>query len=105
MRLNLARNAMQAMGENGGRLRLITAVSLQNRLASEDGRAMPTVNIIFEDQGPGIEDEIMQRLATPFFTTKPDGTGLGLAVSRYWISRHGGRLQIDGHGTDGGAGA
>ncbi|MFP6640513.1 MAG: ATP-binding protein [Myxococcota bacterium] len=101
--LNLARNAMQAMGENGGRLRLITAVSLQNRLASADGRAMPTVNIIFEDQGPGIEDEIMERLATPFFTTKPDGTGLGLAVSRYWISRHGGRLQIDGHGADSGA--
>lgn len=101
--LNLARNAMQAMGENGGRLRLTTAVSLQNRLASADGRAVPTVNVIFEDQGPGIDEEIMQRLATPFFTTKSDGTGLGLAVSRHWISRHGGRLLIDGHGAEDGA--
>lgn len=101
--LNLARNAVQAMGENGGKLKLTTSISLQNRLAGVDGREMPTVNIIFEDEGPGIEDQILERLATPFFTTKADGTGLGLAVSRHWISRHRGRLIIDGRRAEGGA--
>ena len=94
--LNLARNAVQAMGENGGTLKFTTSISLQNRLAGADGREVPTVNIIFEDQGPGIEDQILERLATPFFTTKSDGTGLGLAVSRHWVARHRGRLIIDG---------
>ncbi|MEE3326832.1 MAG: ATP-binding protein [Myxococcota bacterium] len=101
--LNLARNAIQAMGESGGRLTLTTSISLQNRLAGEDGRGVPTVNIVFEDEGPGIDEEILERLATPFFTTKADGTGLGLAVSRHWISRHRGKLLIDGQGPEGGA--
>jgi signal transduction histidine kinase len=41
-------------------------------------------------------------MATPFFTTRADGTGLGLAVSRNWVSRHGGALRIEstlGKGT------
>ena len=101
--LNLARNAIQAMGESGGQLTLTTSISLQNRLAGEDGRGVPTVNIVFEDDGPGIDDTILERLATPFFTTKADGTGLGLAVSRHWISRHRGKLIIDGRGPRGGA--
>ena len=101
--LNLARNAIQAMGEKGGELRLTTSISLQNRLAGEDGRGIPTVNIIFEDEGPGIEDDLLERLATPFFTTKAEGTGLGLAVSRHWISRHRGKLIIGSRGPEGGA--
>lgn len=101
--LNLARNSIQAMGQSGGKLRLTTSVSLENRLTGEDGRVKPTVNIIFEDQGPGIEPENLEKLATPFFTTKPDGTGLGLAVSQHWILRHGGRLLIEPHGPEGGA--
>ena len=91
------------MGESGGQLTLTTSISLQNRLAGEDGRGVPTVNIVFEDDGPGIDDTILERLATPFFTTKADGTGLGLAVSRHWISRHRGKLIIDGRGPRGGA--
>ncbi len=101
--LNLARNAIQAMGETGGRLTLRTGMSLQNRLTGADGKAVPTVNIFFEDQGPGIEESVLERLATPFFTTKAEGTGLGLAVSQHWVSRHRGRLIIDGHGPTGGA--
>ena len=101
--LNLARNAIQAMGQDGGQLTLTTSISLHNRLAGEDGRGIPTVNVVFEDEGPGIDDKILERLATPFFTTKADGTGLGLAVSRHWISRHRGKLIIDGRGPHGGA--
>lgn len=100
--LNLARNAVQALDERGGQLEITTRMQLQHRLVGADGRPVPTVEIVFRDDGPGIPNEIVDRLATPFFTTKPDGTGLGLAVSRHWVSRHGGRLRID---SDPGAGA
>jgi two-component system nitrogen regulation sensor histidine kinase GlnL len=100
--LNLARNAMQAMEETGGKLTLSTRMSLENRLVGPDGRAQPTIEVVIKDSGPGIPDAIRHRLATPFFTTKRKGTGLGLSVARHWIRRHGGRLRIEsveGEGT------
>jgi two-component system nitrogen regulation sensor histidine kinase GlnL len=100
--LNLARNAMQAMESGGDRLTLITRMTLEHRLVGPDGRAQPTLEVVIEDNGPGIPAEMRHRLATPFFTTKRKGTGLGLAVARHWIRRHGGRLRIDsaeGEGT------
>lgn len=100
--LNLARNAMQAMEESGGKLTLSTRMTLDNRLVGPDGRAQPTIEVVIQDNGPGIPKEIQHRLATPFFTTKRKGTGLGLAVARHWIRRHGGRLKIEsfeGEGT------
>ncbi len=100
--LNLARNAMQAMEEGGGTLTLRTRMSLEHRLTGSDGRPQPTLEVHVEDTGPGIPEAIRHRLATPFYTTKERGTGLGLAVSRHWIRRHGGRLRIDsveGEGT------
>ncbi len=94
--LNLARNGVQAMGEEGGQLRITTGMTLHHRVIGADGRPVPTVEICVEDTGPGIPSEILDRLATPFFTTKAKGTGLGLAVSRHWVNRHGGRLAIEG---------
>ena len=100
--LNLAQNAIQAMEENGGALTLTTGMALENRLKSENGQPRPTVIICFEDEGPGISPTIQHQLSTPFFTTKANGTGLGLAVSRHWISRHGGVLRIDASHESGG---
>lgn len=100
--LNLARNAMQAMEEEGGTLELSTRMTLEHRLVGPDGRQQPTIEISFTDTGPGIPSEILSRLSTPFYTTKPKGTGLGLSVARHWIGRHGGRLRIksiEGEGT------
>jgi two-component system nitrogen regulation sensor histidine kinase GlnL len=100
--LNLARNALQAMEDEGGRLTLYTRMSLEHRLVGQDGRPKATIEVTFEDSGPGIPREILDRLSTPFFTTKQKGTGLGLSVARHWIRRHGGRLRVDstpGHGT------
>ena len=60
------------------------------------------VEVIVRDTGRGISPEILDQLDTPFFTTKVDGTGLGLAVSRYLVARHGGTLHIEstpGEGT------
>jgi two-component system nitrogen regulation sensor histidine kinase GlnL len=100
--LNLIQNAVQAMEKGGGKLTLSTGMALENRLKGEDGHPRPTVVICFEDEGPGISPDIQQHLSTPFFTTKVNGTGLGLAVSRHWITRHGGRLKIDASHEGGG---
>jgi len=100
--LNLARNALQAMEKTGGTLTLTTRMTLEHRLVGPDGRPRPTIEISFADCGPGIPESLHHRLATPFFTTRRQGTGLGLSVSRHWIRRHGGRLRIDsveGKGT------
>ncbi|MDG2051057.1 MAG: ATP-binding protein, partial [Myxococcota bacterium] len=100
--LNLARNGIQALEHHAGNLEIMTRMQWQHRLVDQKGQPVPTVEIVFSDDGPGIPEEIIDRLATPFFTTKPDGTGLGLAVSRHWVTRHGGRLRI-GSGPEGGA--
>jgi two-component system nitrogen regulation sensor histidine kinase GlnL len=100
--LNLARNAVQAMEESGGTLRLSTRMTLEHRIVNAVGRPVPTVEISFEDDGPGIPPDLHHRLSTPFFTTKRKGTGLGLAVARHWIRRHDGRLRFtsaEGSGT------
>ncbi|MEZ4292130.1 MAG: ATP-binding protein [Myxococcota bacterium] len=100
--LNLARNAMQAMEDKGGRLTLTTRMTLEHRLVGADGRPQATIEVSLQDTGPGIPEERLSRLSTPFYTTKERGTGLGLAVARHWVRRHGGRLRIDstpGEGT------
>jgi two-component system, NtrC family, sensor kinase len=78
--LNLAKNAAEAIGERGGRVRLSTR-------AEED-----RVHVIVEDDGPGIPPETLARLFTPFFTTKEQGTGIGLHISRGIARAHGGEL-------------
>ncbi len=93
--LNLARNAMQAMEEKGGMLVLSTRMTLTHRLVDAKGHPQPTIEISFVDTGLGISPETMNRMSTPFYTTKRKGTGLGLSVARHWIGRHGGRIRID----------
>ena len=53
------------------------------------------------DAGPGIAPEVVQRLFTPFFTTRSEGMGLGLSLCRTVIEQHGGSLDFDTgpHGT------
>jgi two-component system nitrogen regulation sensor histidine kinase GlnL len=98
---NLVRNALQAM-EGRGTLTITTRMALKSRLSTPDGRPVPTLLVEVADSGPGIAPEVQSQLATPFFTTRAGGTGLGLAVSRHWVHRHDGALHIDsapGHGT------
>jgi len=100
--LNLARNALQAMAPAGGTLVVRTRMPLDHRLSDEGGAHIPTLAVEISDTGPGIAADVLHRLATPFFTTRADGTGLGLAVSRNWVSRHGGSMRIEssvGEGT------
>jgi len=70
--------------------------------ASSPGDHRPGVRVEFEDNGPGIPKEDMKRLFSPFFTTKPKGTGMGLAIARKIVTAHGGTIVLDsleGKGT------
>lgn len=81
--LNLLKNAMQAVeGEKGGVVNV--------RLFRRD--KWLTVDI--EDNGPGIAPGLQEKVFIPFFTTKPEGSGIGLSLSRQIVRRHGGHLSI-----------
>ncbi|MGA8890221.1 MAG: ATP-binding protein [Anaeromyxobacteraceae bacterium] len=89
--MNIVINAIEAIGR-GGHLRVAT-----RPLPEEDG-----VEIVFQDDGPGIPPELMQKIFDPFFTTKEKGTGLGLSVVYGIVDRHKGRVSVDsepGKGT------
>ena len=100
--LNLARNALQALEAKGGTLIIRTRVSVDHRLVTEEGARVPEVVVEFEDTGPGIPADVLANVSTPFFTTRAGGTGLGLALSKHWVARHGGVLRVEsvpGKGT------
>ena len=77
--LNLLRNAVEAMPD-GGTLTLTTRAEVHDVL------------VTVADTGTGIQCEDLDRVFTPFFSTKQGGTGLGLAVARQIVTDHGGRL-------------
>jgi C4-dicarboxylate-specific signal transduction histidine kinase len=84
--LNLIVNAVQAMGaiQEGPRELSITTA-----------RAEPNgVLVAVKDSGPGVPPANLERLFTPFFTTKPGGLGMGLSICRSIIEAHGGRLWV-----------
>jgi PAS domain S-box-containing protein len=84
--LNLARNAAEACGSaNGGR---VTLTGESVRTADTDFQ-----RITVTDNGPGIVGDALQQLFRPFFTTKPQGTGLGLAVVQKIVVQHGGQVE------------
>jgi signal transduction histidine kinase len=84
--LNLTRNAAEACtaAPNGGK------IIIRSENFSREGA--PFQRIIIFDNGPGITREAQTKLFRPFFTTKPNGTGLGLAVVQKIILQHGGHV-------------
>lgn len=87
---NLIRNALEAM-PRGGHLGLIT-----RRLPEgPEGDGAGPVEIRVEDTGEGIATEDATRIFTPFFTTKKQGTGLGLALAQKAVVAHGGRIEVE----------
>lgn len=93
--LNLARNAIEAMGEEGGQLTVSTALTLRRPPSAAGGsERVAFVRIRFIDEGPGIPPEVMERLFIPFYTTKSAGTGLGLAICQRIIRSLGGTIEV-----------
>jgi two-component system nitrogen regulation sensor histidine kinase GlnL len=93
--LNLMRNALQAMEGRGGKLTVTTRMTLDHRLALEDGKPLPTLAVWIRDTGRGMTPDELRQATTPFFSARPGGTGLGLAVAEYWIAQHRGTLHLE----------
>jgi two-component system nitrogen regulation sensor histidine kinase GlnL len=92
--LNLLRNAIeaiQATPAGRGRIRVRTAIETEFRLSSH-GRRRQFLRVEVSDSGKGMTADEMQQLFTPFFTTKAEGTGLGLVLSHRTVALHGGKL-------------
>src|SRR5207249_598792 len=86
---NRLRNAAEAMGGRGP----IDVV------VARDGQGLV---VTIADHGPGIPEELRPRVFEPYFTTKQDGTGLGLALVRQTIESHNGTIRVS-ETTGGGA--
>jgi len=92
--LNLMINSIQAMSDLAGRER---ELHVTTELIASEG-----VRVGVRDSGPGFSAEKLQRLFEPFYTTKPNGMGMGLSICRSIIEDHGGRLsasRIDPQGA------
>lgn len=81
--VNLAVNGMQAMKEKGGPLKISTK-------KSDD-----CIEVSFRDTGTGIKKETMKKIFTPFFTTKAQGMGVGLAICKRFVELHNGIIEVE----------
>jgi two-component system nitrogen regulation sensor histidine kinase GlnL len=91
--LNLIKNAGEA-APHGGEIIIESRIDSEYHLSRPDGRSVPVILITVSDNGPGIAPEVLERIFTPFYTTKTGGSGLGLAICQKIITDHGGFLKI-----------
>ena len=90
--VNLIHNAMHAMHDRPrGHIDLVTRKVEQG------------VRIFVADEGPGIPPEQLEQIFAPFFTTRPDGLGLGLNICRTIVEAHGGFMTVENHAGGGAA--
>ncbi|MFZ5538378.1 MAG: sensor histidine kinase [Pseudomonadota bacterium] len=109
---NLIANAQDALATagaaRGGRIVLRTAlVSVRERRGerADDAAAASAVRLSVEDNGPGFPANILRRAFEPYVTTKPSGTGLGLAMVKKIVDEHGARVELINRSTGSAGGA
>ena len=98
--INLILNAMAAIAASG--TITIKAELTPDRLSPDNKRPPETVHLSIIDTGPGMEPQIIQQIFKPFFTTRQDGTGLGLNIVKRIVEQNKWKIQVDskpGHGT------
>jgi signal transduction histidine kinase len=81
--INLVKNALEANDNLDGKIHIYTGLNSDHRL-----------EIRVADNGKGIPDEIIGQIFVPFFTTRENGSGIGLSLSRQIMRLHGGTLQV-----------
>jgi signal transduction histidine kinase len=88
--MNLILNAIQAMREGG-------SIFISTRLISRDeaGRSGQFVQVEIRDTGIGIPAENLDHIFDPFFTSKDEGSGLGLSISHQIVQEHGGYVTVE----------
>jgi len=87
--LNLMRNAAEAIPDDHTDRRVTVSTSI------EDGQGKKWATISIQDTGRGIPISDLQKIFIPFFTTKSEGHGVGLALAHRVISQHGGTLAVE----------
>jgi two-component system nitrogen regulation sensor histidine kinase GlnL len=94
--LNLGRNAIQALaGSAVASPRLILRTRAANNASVGAHRHRLVASIQFEDNGPGVLNEIRETIFYPLVSGRADGTGLGLGIAHDLVSRHGGLIEFD----------
>jgi two-component system nitrogen regulation sensor histidine kinase GlnL len=97
--LNLVKNAAEAIGEDeaDGEIQITTAYRPGVRLSLPGTRTRVALPLEFciKDNGPGVPEDLLPHLFDPFVTTKPTGTGLGLALVAKIIGDHGGIIECE----------
>lgn len=96
---NLINNSIHAIGKEKNGLIKITATNITCsgctlRRIHHDTMLESCIQIKIEDNGPGISDKIISKIYDPFFTTKSDGTGLGLSVVKGIVNNHKGNILV-----------
>ncbi len=99
--LNLVKNAGESIGPSG-RIEILTKVASEYHVQQSGNRPVPMIIVEIRDSGCGIPAEELDRIFTPFYTTKTKGSGLGLATCQKIVSEHKGFLKVEstpGEGT------
>lgn len=98
--LNIIKNAIEAMPA-GGKLTVVTRMSDLFTSVQSDGKKHRLMVVKVSDTGPGIKQEHLNDVFTPFFTTKDKGVGLGLALSYQIVQEHLGTIRVESRENEG----
>lgn len=95
--LNLVKNAVEAAPENGGEVVVSTAFQQGMRMMAPSGQGQVHLPLVvsIRDNGDGVPEDLRRHLFDPFITTKPGGTGLGLALVAKFVGDHGGIIDLE----------